>query len=272
MGSEQKIEKMFLRSGEYENTRKLDSYISLLLREDPYIVGQDFPKQQWKPLAELKHPIRRSICFNEFVFDVDANSWDSCYKLSLNLENVLNQLNIPFLRFSSGNWLHYHVFMDKDVGCPVELIKEYFILKKKIKITREEFENELMKLLRDLKFYLFYYIISLVKNVDGAKFDVSIMKASKHLIRMEGSLNEKTGYYKSLLLELPKEKPQIKKEDVIFPSEIKYWKIPESLIYYVYDRYIQMEIPKFYSKLKKQIESLKQKKNIAWIDNILSKT
>ncbi|MCW1309388.1 MAG: DNA primase noncatalytic subunit PriX [Candidatus Nanoarchaeia archaeon] len=255
-----------------KNTVTTGEYIKLLLNEDPNLVGQDYPTQHWKPLSELKTPIRRSLCSNELVFDIDAEAWEPCYQLARNLEDTFASFKIPFFRFTSGNMLHYHVFFDKDTPCPTIIIKDYFLTKRMRLVPVFVVQRELERLLHGLKFHIYYLLVSLTKHVDGAKFDISIMKANKHPIRMEGSLNEKTGYYKSLLLELPKEKPKIKKEEVIFPSEIKYWKIPESLIYYVYDRYIQIEIPKFYSKLKKQIESLKQKRNIVWIENILSKT
>ncbi|MFH8119968.1 MAG: hypothetical protein QXS37_04155 [Candidatus Aenigmatarchaeota archaeon] len=251
-----------------QKTILINEYIKLLLNEDPNLVGQEYPTQQWKPLSELKTPIRRSLCSNELVFDIDAESWEPCYQLARNLENTFASFKIPFFRFTSGNMLHYHVFFDKDVHCPTLIIKDYFLTKRMTLIPVFVVQREIERLLHAIKYYIFYLIVQNTTPVDGASFDTSIMKSKRHLIRMEGSINEKTGFYKSLLTKLPKEKPMIKKSDVVLPEKIYYWKIPEDLIYFVYDKYIKKELIK--SRLS-QKKKTKHGREIEWIERILSK-
>ncbi|MFH8120176.1 MAG: DNA primase noncatalytic subunit PriX [Candidatus Aenigmatarchaeota archaeon] len=250
------------------NKTSIDKYTNMVLGEDPNLVGQEYSTQQWKPLRELVNPIRRSLCSNELVFDIDATSWSSCLQLAKNLEFTLSKFNIPFLRFTSGNWLHYHVFFDKEVTCPKLIIKDYFLTKKMTLVPIYIAQRELENLLHNLKFYIFYFIVSNTKPVSGASFDLYLMKSKKHLIRMEGAVNEKTGYYKSLLLELPKDKPKISKHDLILPEKILYWKIPEELIFYVYDKYMKREVINSYIS---ENQKSKSSRKIEWIERILSK-
>jgi len=79
--------------------------------------------QKWENINNLQHRfdelirninLHREILPNEWVFDIDANDWNSCYELALKLEEKLNEYNIPFNRWSSGRLLHYHVFFDQN--------------------------------------------------------------------------------------------------------------------------------------------------------------
>ncbi|MFH8119348.1 MAG: DNA primase noncatalytic subunit PriX [Candidatus Aenigmatarchaeota archaeon] len=239
-------------------------WINTLLREDPDLVGQEYGNQTWLPLKELQNPIRRSLCANEFVFDIDAKFWDSCYQLAVNLEEVLNKFGIPFLRFTSGNFLHYHVFFDKTVECPTEIWKDYFKTKGKTIISIED----LKQFLRELRLAIFQFIVDQVKPVENASFDLALMKAERHLIRMEGAKHEETNYYKSLLFELPKSQPKVGAKDVVLPDKIEHWQIPEELLYYVYSEYIKKQE----TKIVKPIIKTANKTEIKWIEQILSRT
>ncbi|MEM5799385.1 MAG: hypothetical protein QXZ43_01830 [Candidatus Aenigmatarchaeota archaeon] len=177
-----------------------EKYINLLLKQDPELLGQEYQNQTWLPLKELKNQIRRTLCVNEFVFDIDAENWESCRELAKNLEDVFLEFGIPFFRFTSGNWLHYHVFFDPKSECPKEIWLDYF----KLIGARQISIDELKLFLKELRFAVFQFIVSNVKPVDGAHFDMGIMKSERHMIRLEGEMNEKTGYYKSLLNELPR--------------------------------------------------------------------
>ncbi|MEM5777794.1 MAG: hypothetical protein QXJ06_05135 [Candidatus Aenigmatarchaeota archaeon] len=76
--------------------------------------------------------------------------------------------------------------------------------------------------MKELRFTVFQFIVSNVKPVDGAHFDMGIMKSERHIIRLEGEMNEKTGYYKSLLNELPKEQSKITKDNVVLPEKLEH--------------------------------------------------
>jgi hypothetical protein len=244
-------------------------WINILLKEDPNLLGQEYPDQKWLPLSQLKNPIRRSLCSNEYVFDIDAKDWNSCYKLARNLEVVLNEWEIPFLRFTSGNWLHYHVFFDKRASISLQIVKDY--LKPLFPLPIEKANEMLYKFFKEMRFCVFKFLADCVKPVENTSFDLGVMKAVRHLIRMEGSMHEETGFYKSLLLELPKEQPKIRKEEVILPEKIEYWQIPEELIYYVYDRYVKKEWKESLKKLRPKI-SITKSDEISWIEKILENT
>jgi len=247
-----------------EIEEKRAGWINLLLKEDPDLVGHDNPLGKWLPMSQLKNPIRRSICANEIVFDIDAKNWKACYELAKQLENVLNEWIIPFLRFTSGNWLHYHVFINNRTEIPIPIIKDYFK-------DREEYtiKDVLYFVHHDLKKALFKFITNLTKPVSGAKFDVGVMEAERHLIRFEGSRNEKTGFYKSLLPSLPKEKPKVRQEEVIIPEEIPHWKVPQELIYYVYRKFVRQEKPKVEKILKEEQKESNETKTYWQIEKLL---
>ncbi|MEM5782143.1 MAG: DNA primase noncatalytic subunit PriX [Candidatus Aenigmatarchaeota archaeon] len=250
--------------------KQIDSFRELLLKEDSEILAQEYENQTWQYLKDIKNPIRRTICDNEIVFDIDAKDWSSCYKLAYNLENVLNAWKIPFLRYTSGNWLHYHVYLDRLSTCPNEVWRHYFVLKMKKENKKEIIVSmdDLKEFLRKIRYALFEFIVSLLPETENASIDKTIMKASRHMIRFEGSKNEKTGYYKSLLEELPKEKPQIREENIKLPNKFEYYKPDDRLLFYVYKKFIvEKEFVIEKNKTRK-----KNKEKYKWVEKILSNT
>jgi len=157
----------------------------------------------------------------------------------------MDELNIPFLRYSSGNWLHYHVFFDKSVSIDFGMVTKYY------EPVYTRITTQLMQeFLRKLRFGIFEFIIGYVKKTRGAKFDKSVQLASRHMIRVEGTRNEKTGYHKSYLSELPEEQPKITRENVRFPEKIEHWNIDENLIEYVYNYYLKKPEPFYETPFK----------------------
>jgi len=104
----------------------------------------------------------------------------------------------------------------------------------------------MQEFLRELRHGIFEFITDYVKKTKGAEFDKGVQFASRHMIRIEGTRNEKTGFFKSVLEELPEEQPRITKENVKFPERIIYWKINEDLIEYVYKFYVKKPKPIIY--------------------------
>ncbi|MFH7903927.1 MAG: DNA primase noncatalytic subunit PriX [Candidatus Aenigmatarchaeota archaeon] len=224
---------------EFYYFKKIDEFKKLLLEIDKYILGQEYENQPWTFLFNLKFPIRRTLCINELVFDIDARNWEKCHLQAKYLEDTFNKFNIPFLRYTSGNWLHYHIFIDGiNDECLIKILVDYSESKNYGKITTKD----LRKFLKELKIGLFDFILKQTKKVKGAKIDEQIVKAERHMIRFEGARNEKTGYYKSLLLELPKEQPKIKQEDIILPKKIELWNVPDKLWFYVYMNFVRKNI------------------------------
>lgn len=251
---------------------KISKFKELLLKIDPFILGQEYENQPWTNLYNLKFPIRRTLCRDELVFDIDAKNWEKCYLQAKYLEDTFNKFNIPFLRYSSGRFLHYHVFIAGiTYECFIKIIPDYSDIQNRRRMSNEEFVN---KLGRMLKIGFFDFILKQTKKVKGAKIDEQIVKAERHMIRFEGARNEKTGYYKSLLLELPKEQPKIKQEDIILPKKIEFWTAPDELWFYVYMNFVRKNIllerkTKLTSNISINNSNNERTNTIYWIDLIL---
>lgn len=255
---------------EFYYFKKIDEFKKLLLETDKYILGQEYETQPWTNLSKLTLPIRRTLCRNELVFDIDAKNWDKCYLQAKYLEETFNKFSIPFLRYSSGNWLHYHIFIDGiNDECLIKILVDYSKYKNYEKITTEG----LRKFLKELKIGLFDFILKQTKKVKGAKIDEQIVRAERHMIRFEGAKNEKTGYYKSLLLELPKEQPKIQQEDIVLPKKIELWHVDDEFWYVVYMNFVKNKYISF-SGLKTEVETIPNNISstndvISWIELIL---
>jgi len=189
----------------------------------------------WVPITQLDLNIHvipnilihREILPCEWVFDIDGEDWQSVRNLAVNLEDVLNKYGITFNRWSSGRWLHYHVFADgrkiSDYAPPwyKKLIYYHFF---KL-LNKEEFTiSELATLSLEIHKAIPLVILGDVKYVERAHIDLNKFMASRCLIRMEGSKNLKTNAFKSYLPELPEEQPLVKVSwHVSFPENLVLW-------------------------------------------------
>jgi len=257
--------------------------------------GYDFQVWQegwlrWENVANLQHRfdelirnihIHREILPHEWVFDIDASDWNSCYELAVKLEEKLNEFKIPFNRWTSGRLLHYHVFFDQNGFQKDEVQKGKKVMKELKAVLKFHFFGALKKTeftiedARQLEAQTHRAIpllfINEIPQSESAKIDTLKFKSSKALIRFEGSINEKTGAYKSYLAELPKEQPLVKASwKAEFPTEVKLWK-PDVEDYYTlfvlaYEKFVKPE--EF-----KNIKIFKTKGNkVRWIERILNST
>jgi len=221
--------------------------------------------QKWETIGNLQHEfnelvknihLHRQILFNEWVFDIDANDWNSCYELALKLEEKLNEYKIPFNRWSSGRLLHYHVFFDQngfqkdEAQRGKEALKElkavlkfhFFGALKRTDFTIEDVQQLEVQIHRAIPLLF----ISEIPQSENAKIDTLKFKSSKALIRFEGSINEKTGAYKSYLPKISSEQPLIKASwKVQFPNQVQMWK-PDVEEYYTlfvlaYEKFVKPE-------------------------------
>jgi hypothetical protein len=245
---------------------------------------------KWENISNLQYRfdelvrdihLHREILPHEWVFDIDANDWNSCYELAVKLEEKLNEYKIPFNRWSSGRLLHYHVFFDqnqfqkeeaqklKEVSKELKAVLKFhfFGVLKKTEFTIEDVRQLEIQIHRAIPLLF----ISEIPQSENAKIDSLKFKSNKVLIRLEGSINEKTGAYKSYLAELPKEQPLIKVSwKVQFPTQVQTWK-PNIEDYYTlfvlaYEKFVKSE--EF-----KNIKVFKTKGNkIAWIEKVLNST
>jgi len=228
------------------------------------------------PLNEvcLNTRLHREILLNEWVFDIDGVDWGSVRNLALELENVFDKYGIPFNRWSSGRWLHYHIFIDfknlqneKYPQIFLDLYEYHFnkLLNKKL-ITIDEFVGFIREVNRSIPLI---FIEEVGKSVE-AHIDLNKFISIKTMIRAEGSFNYKGKGYKSYLEELPEKQPIIKPSwNVVFPEEIKVWK-PKPFIYdklfsVAYWDYVR---PKYETQQKNL--GFKGMKKTYWIENLLN--
>jgi hypothetical protein len=246
--------------------------------------------EKWENISNLQHRfdelvrdihLHREILPYEWVFDIDASEWNSCYELAVKLEEKLNEYKIPFNRWSSGRLLHYHVFFDQNQFQKEEAQKlksvskelkavikfHFFGALKKTELTIEDIRKLEIEIHRAIPLLF----ISEIPQSENAKIDTLKFKSGKALIRFEGSINEKTGAYKSYLAELPKEQPLIKASwKVRFPTQVQMWK-PDVEEYYSlfvlsYERFVKPE--EF-----KNVKIFKTKgSKIRWFEKVLSST
>jgi hypothetical protein len=224
--------------------------------------------------------LHREVLSNELIFDIDADNWNSARQLALNLEEVLNKLQIPFNRWSSGRYLHYHVFLeDKEITTTpnkefLELVKNHFetILKRKSYTA-----NDVLQLEREVFKTIGLIVLERINPIENAHIDLLKFQSEKSLIRAEGSLNFKTRAYKTYLETLPEEQPLIRASwQVKFPEEIKVWKPkPEfywKLFFLAYQKYVK---PKYEIRTEPKPIATKREKGkenkVEWIEKLLEK-
>ena len=239
--------------------------------------------QSWKRISELNLDdvvnninLHREILPNEIVFDIDAEDWQSCYELAVKLEEKLNEFKIPFNRWTSGNFLHYHVFLDDNYLKKKEvegrfnmkwlhdLIFDYFEGIKKKEFSIEDVRQLLVQTHKSIGLF----IAKSIGNSKNAKIDAQKF-GLKTLIRLEGCKNEKANAFKSFLSELPRQQVFIKNSwNVAFPEKVNLWR-PEvedyySLFIYAYNRFVKPP----HSKSFRTFEIFSKTK-IPWIEKLL---
>lgn len=256
-------------------------YFKELLRiYSDFSIWNEQQRGSWQPISTLDLNelikdtyLHREILPNEWVFDIDGDDWASVRELALALEALLSELNISFNRWSSGNYLHYHVFFDDSEIVQIKtewykkLIDQHFRLMKK----KEIWIWDLVELVRTIHRRIPLVLIERLPKLGGASIDLQKFIASRCLIRAEGSINTKTFCYKTYLDELPREQPLIRASwQVKFPERIAIWKpeveLYDALFLIAYDRFVKPEI-----KLEIKCSRV-GKREVAWIERILQST
>jgi hypothetical protein len=204
--------------------------------------------------------LMRSPIYCEIVIDIDGENWDDIHNLALKVEQILQQLNAPFYRYSSGgNGLHYHFYIDdsnnlkiKDPDLDKKII-HYFKMIGKKKLTVMDFAELSRKSIKN-------GIALIFKNLryKTAHIDIQKITSEKTLIRAEGTLG-KLGGYKTLIDSVPDERVLIKNlDDVNFPDKIQFWKPDTELI----NKIFKAGFLDIYSSLAKPVDvKIKSRKN-----------
>ncbi len=266
-------------------TKNYIEYFELLLNIDKTIECQLFSLDKWRHLKDVYekiHPIRRTLAWNEIVFDIDIQpnqlkysneAWELAITLAQDLEKVLDYFNIPFYRYFSGNLLHYHVFLSFDTDTTNLLFDKYLQLAN-IKETDIN-TNTTLEFIKMLKSKVFETLLNPIEKRKYKKgkmictIDKSIVLAKRHMIRCEGAKNPETNLYKTLLFDLPEKRPT--NLEIVYPNKIVEWKVEDYFLGYAM-YLIRKEFEKM-QKIKVKISQLSEggivNGKYEWIEKIL---
>jgi len=189
-------------------------------------------KSKWLPLFDVietppKMPISaRTIIRNELVFEID-DDWSTVRDGSLRILNLLEKWGAKdcyYLAYTGNRSIHIHVFFDRS---SITLRNETERILENIDVSNvpenkagDKSEKE------DTRSYMIKtatksYIMRQIAGITETSLDMNL--ASKHLIRLEGSINEKSGKYCSQITFIPQEKPD--NYEVVIPDSLpeKLW-------------------------------------------------
>jgi len=191
----------YKRNG-FENEKIIQGqiyWLRLLNRLDSDIKVSLTGKSKWIPLFDViknppKAPISaRSILKNEVVLEIDNDDWSVVRDGSLRIVNLLEKWGARdcyYLSYSGNHSIHVKVFFDPSTVA----IKE-----ETAKILENVSKEEIRKSIKE-------YIMNQISGITETNLDMNL--ASKHLIRLEGSINEKSGKYCTYIESIPENKPE----------------------------------------------------------------
>jgi len=216
------MNKLLINSQEYkrngfENEKIIQGqiyWLRLLNRFDSDIKVSLTGKSKWIPLFDAiktrpNVPISaRSILRNELILEIDDDNWTKVRDGSLRIVNLLEKLGARdcySLAYSGNRSIHVKVFFDPSTVA----IKE-----ETTKILENVPREEVRKSIKG-------YIIGQIAGITETNLDMNL--ASKHLIRLEGSINEKSGRYCTYIESIPENKPE--NYSVVVPDKLppKLW-------------------------------------------------
>jgi len=171
-------------------------------------------KSKWTPLFNVietppKIPISaRSILKNELVFEIDNDDWVKVRDGTLRIIKLIEKWGAKdcyYLAYSGNHSIHIHVFVD---------ISTVTLEDETVKVLESADGDEVRKSVKE-------YIMRQIALATNTNIDMNL--ASKHLIRLEGSINEKSGKYCSQITFIPQEKPD--NYEVVIPDHLpeKLW-------------------------------------------------
>ena len=202
---------------EVENEKKVQDQIYLLRlldRLDSNIQVSLTGKSKWLPLFDVikappSTPISaRSILKNELVLEIDDDNWAKVRDGSLRIASLLEKWGAKdcyYLSYSGNRSIHVKVFFNPSTVA----VKE-----ETAKILENVSREEVRKSTKE-------YIMSQIASITETSLDMNL--ASKHLIRLEGSVSEKSGKYCTQIDSIPDERPE--NYPVIIPDKLppKLW-------------------------------------------------
>jgi len=145
----------------------------------------------------------RSFLKNELILEIDNDNWAKVRDDSLRIVNLLEKWGAKdcyYLSYSGNHSIHVKVFFDPSTIA----IKE-----ETGKILENVPREEVRKSIKE-------YVMSQIAGITETSLDMNL--ASKHLIRLEGSINEKSGKYCTQITSIPEERPE--NYEVVVPDSL----------------------------------------------------
>ncbi|MBU7045021.1 MAG: hypothetical protein HXS54_01180 [Theionarchaea archaeon] len=182
--------------------------------------------EKWNYLSSVKYIIQhRTVLHNEIVFDIDFKKWEDVKEYGEKVIKTLEKLKIPHvLAYSGGKGIHIHVFFK-------------FSEDQNIRLFTENISIDTIF----VRMQLFKYILKEAEINDeligkSKPFDTSCVNFSDelkgHLIRAFGGKKES---FKTIIEEIPDDKPTISYDQVIFPTQIEEWILPDELLSQIFE-------------------------------------
>ncbi len=174
-------------------------FLRLLSKYDSEIQVSLDGRSAWIPLFYIvqNSPINpighRSILKNELVFEIDDDDWSVVRDGTNNIIDLLNEWGAEgsyYLSFSGNRSIHVHAFFD---------IKGIELQEETSKLLENADTDEIHKELKA-------YVMRQTQYATGTSIDVQL--SGKHLIRLEGSINEKSRKPCSMIHEIPDNRPE----------------------------------------------------------------
>jgi hypothetical protein len=206
-------------------------FLRLLSRLDSELEVSLTGKSKWLPLFDVietppKIPIpARTIIKNELVFEIDDDNWSTVRDGSLRILNVLGKWGAEgcyYLSYTGNRSIHIKVYFDPGsitLEDETREILEHIDIPNMPENTDRNKTEEIRKYL--IRTAIKFYIMRQIAIATDTNIDMNL--ASKHLIRLEGSINEKSGKYCTYIESIPENKPE--SYPVVIPDKLppKLW-------------------------------------------------
>jgi len=191
-------------------------FLRLLSRLDNEVEVSLTGKSTWLELHKIinnppKRPISaRTILKRELVFEIDNDDWAIVRNGTLRIINLIEKWGAKecyYLSYTGNRSIHVHVFIDVS-----KIIQD----SETTKILETVDKSEVRKSIKE-------YIMRQVALATDTNIDMNL--ANKHLIRLEGSINEKSGKYCTYIESIPENKPE--SYPVVIPDKLppKLWNL-----------------------------------------------
>jgi len=191
-------------------------FLRLLSRLDSEVEVSLTGKSTWLKLHRVinnppRRPISaRTILKRELVFEIDDDSWTKVRDGTSRIIDFIEKWGAQdcyYLVYTGNRSIHVHVFIDVS-----KIIQD----SETIKILETVDKSEVRKSIKE-------YIMRQVALATDTNIDINL--ASKHLIRLEGSINEKSGKYCTQIESIPENKPE--NYSIVVPDKLppKLWNL-----------------------------------------------